>query len=115
MFLVAAIASNAFAASNIIELTYDNVGNITQIKRQAATGFAITGFDPATGAVGAAVTIYGTGFDPTPANNTVKFNGTTATVSASAAGSISTTVPSGATTGRITVTVGGVCSTRSAA
>lgn len=109
--LALTIGVPAYAAGNVVEITYDNVGNITQIKRQAATGFAITGFDPASGAVGAAVTIYGTGFDPTPSSNTVKFNGTTATVSASASGSISTTVPSGATTGRIAVTVGGVTAT----
>lgn len=95
------------AASNVVEYTYDAAGNITQIKRQVAAGFAITSFDPVSGPVGATVTVYGAGFSATPANNTVKFNGTTATVSASDSGSISTTVPTGATTGRITVTVGG--------
>ena len=102
-FAVLAVQS----ASNVVEYTYDPAGNITGIARQAASGFAITSFDPVSGPVGATVTVYGTGFSATPANNLVKFNGTTATVSASDAGSISTTVPSGATTGRITVTVGG--------
>ena len=109
--LFAFLAVSSFAASNVVEITYDNAGNITQLKRQVAAGFAITSFAPTSGPVGTAVTIYGTGFSATPANNTVKFNGTTATVSASDAGSISTSVPSGATTGRITVTVGGSTAT----
>jgi hypothetical protein len=36
MFLVAASASNAFAASNVVEVTYDAVGNLTNINRQSA-------------------------------------------------------------------------------
>jgi gliding motility-associated-like protein len=67
----------------------------------------ITSFTPSSGPVGKTVTITGTNFSSTPANNTVRFNGTTATVSASTATSITTTVPAGATTGKITVTVGG--------
>ena len=67
----------------------------------------ISSFTPTSGPVGATVTITGTKFSVTPANNTVKFNGTTAVVTASTATSITTTVPVGATTGKITVTVVG--------
>lgn len=109
--LLSCLAPFAFAASNVVQYTYDAAGNIVEIKRQSPGGFAITSFDPTSGAVGAAVTIYGAGFSATPSANAVAFNGTAATVSASAAGSISTTVPAGATTGRITVTVGGVTAT----
>jgi hypothetical protein len=42
----ALMASAALAASNVIELTYDAAGNIKNIARQAAAGFAITSFDP---------------------------------------------------------------------
>jgi len=112
LFLVSlAAAGVATAASNVVQYTYDAAGNITNIQRQTAPGFAITSFMPTSGPVGTAVTIYGTGFSATPANNGVQFNGTAATVSASDAGSISTTVPTGATTGRITVTVNGVTAT----
>ncbi|MEO7991468.1 MAG: FG-GAP-like repeat-containing protein [Chryseolinea sp.] len=65
----------------------------------------IISFSPSSGPVTAPVTISGTGFDPIPANNTVMFNGTTAIVTASTATSITTTVPVGATTGKISVTV----------
>ncbi|MBY0435396.1 MAG: FG-GAP-like repeat-containing protein [Cyclobacteriaceae bacterium] len=65
----------------------------------------ITNFIPTSGPIGTTVTITGTNFDSTPANNTVSFNGTTAVVTASTPTTITTTVPTGATTGTITVTV----------
>jgi gliding motility-associated-like protein len=68
---------------------------------------AITNFTPTSGLINATVNITGTNFSATPANNTVKFNGTTAIVTASTVTSITTTVPAGATTGTITVTIAG--------
>lgn len=103
----ALLATASFAASNVIQYTYDPAGNITNITRQSTGGLAITSFNPTSGSIGTAVTIYGTGFSATPANNAVTFNGTAATVTASDSGSIATTVPTSATTGRISVTVGG--------
>jgi|GEM_PF-575968 len=71
-------------------------------------GPQITGFNPAGGPEGSTtVTISGSGFDPIAANNTVAFNGTTATVISATVNTIVTTVPLGATTGPITVVVGG--------
>jgi gliding motility-associated-like protein len=66
----------------------------------------ITNFTPSSGPIGTTVIINGTNFSTTPANNTVAFNGTTSIVTASTATSITTTVPVGATTGLISVTVG---------
>jgi hypothetical protein len=71
----------------------------------------ISSFTPANGAVGATVTITGTNFHNTDANNVVKFNGVTAVVTTATTTSITTTVPNGATTGKITVTVGGITGT----
>lgn len=68
---------------------------------------AVTAIAPASGPVGTKVTITGTKFDPTPANNTVLFNTTQATVTAATATSLEVTVPAGATAGVISVTVGG--------
>jgi gliding motility-associated-like protein len=66
----------------------------------------ISSFSPSSGSVGNTVVITGTNFSTTPANNVVKFfNNRTAVVTASTATSITTTVPTGSTTGKISVTV----------
>ena len=65
----------------------------------------VTGFTPTSGTVGASVVITGTNFSTTAADNAVKFNGTAATVTAASATQLTTTVPTGATTGNITVRV----------
>jgi gliding motility-associated-like protein len=67
----------------------------------------ITSFTPTSGTFGTTVTITGTNFSIIPANNGVEFNGISANVTSSAATSITCEVPAGATTGLITVTVGG--------
>jgi RHS repeat-associated protein len=84
--------------------TYDAVGNVTAIARPSIGTVAVLGFSPKTGPAGTSVTIYGTGFNATPAQNTVKFNGTVGTVTSAMATQLVATVPSGATTGVINVT-----------
>ncbi len=66
---------------------------------------SITSFTPASGVVGATVVITGTNFSSTLSNNIVSFNGTAANVTAATATQLTVTVPSGATSGTITVTV----------
>jgi alkylated DNA repair dioxygenase AlkB len=96
------------APSNVVTYSYDLAGNIIGIARKStANVLAITSVSPGSGNVGTPVTIYGSGFNSIPANNTVAFNGVAATVTAAASGSIATTVPAGATTGRVTVATGG--------
>ena len=63
--------------------------------------------DPSSGKVGSTVTINGTDFSTTPAENVVSFNGTEATVTDATTTTITTTVPAGATTGPVTVKVDG--------
>lgn len=75
----------------------------------------ITNFSPTTGLIGAEVIIRGTNFSTTPGNNTVMFNGTSATVTAATATSLTVTVPPGATTGTISVTVNSLTATSSSA
>jgi RHS repeat-associated protein len=94
--------------------TYDAVGNITAITRQVATTLSVIEFAPHSGQVGTTVTVYGTAFSTTPSSNTVKFNGTVATVLSSTTTQIVTTVPAGATTGTISVKVGNTTATSSA-
>src|SRR5271166_2940023 len=72
---------------------------------------SITSLSPTSGAVGASVTITGTSFGSTQGTSTVKFNGTTVTTIGSwSATSIVATVPTGATTGNVVVTVSGTAS-----
>lgn len=73
----------------------------------------ITAISPERGAVGATVTITGHHFSETPIENEVRFNGTAAVVTSSSHSQIVTTVPAGATTGKITVTVNGTTLTSS--
>lgn len=73
----------------------------------------VTGFSPASGPVGTSVTISGTNFSATPSENTVKFNGVTATVTNASATELTVTVPETATSGKITVTVNGKATTSS--
>ena len=82
---------------------YDAVGNINTIKKNAATTLSIAEFTPNGGMAGSAVTLYGNGFNAIAANNVVKFNGIAAPVSTASATSLTTVVPAGASTGKISV------------
>jgi hypothetical protein len=87
---------------------YDPAGNILQIVRgnfpdpNAPVG--ISGFAPMKASEGAVVTVFGRGFSPTPAENTLTFNGTPATIAAASAVQLTVTVPAGAATGPLAVT-----------
>jgi YD repeat-containing protein len=98
--LVAVVAPNGESAV----YAYDSVGNLLSITRQTTGAVSILAFTPDAGPPGATVRIYGTGFSTTANQNSVSFNGTSATVVSSTATSIVTTVPSGASTGTIAVT-----------
>jgi hypothetical protein len=66
---------------------------------------AISSFTPASGTVGTTVTITGTNFSPTAANNLVYFGVAKATVTAASATSLTVTAPGGASYQPISVTV----------
>jgi YD repeat-containing protein len=93
-------------AGNTAIYNYDAVGNLLGIDRftPGASGIGVYAVLPGKGAVGAQVKVQGHGFDPTPSNNTVTFNGTGATVVSSTAYAIIATVPASATTGTVAVT-----------
>ncbi len=83
---------------------YDAAGNIVAIRRVGEGVVAIGEFTPNSATVGATVTIWGSGFSATAAQNVVRFNGTTASVASATANKLVVTVPGGATTGPISVT-----------
>lgn len=66
----------------------------------------LTSFTPSSGYVGTAVTISGSGFSALPSGNDVRFNGMQAEVFAATPTSLQVYVPTGASTGRVTVKVG---------
>ncbi|WP_159075856.1 BspA family leucine-rich repeat surface protein [Muricauda brasiliensis] len=73
----------------------------------ASTTPTINDFTPKTGPVGTEVTITGTNFSTTKADNVVKFGSTTATVNTASTTQLKIAVPTGAITGKISVTVDG--------
>jgi YD repeat-containing protein len=85
---------------------YDAVGNLLSIQRftTGATGVGIFLMAPGSSIVNKNVEIRGFGFTSPPSSNQVSFNGTSASVISGTGGSLLVSVPSGATTGPITVT-----------
>ncbi|MGB6198570.1 MAG: IPT/TIG domain-containing protein [Candidatus Acidiferrales bacterium] len=117
---ISAAMSNAWSAGNIsvtvpAGATTGNV--VVTVGGQASNGMtftvlvptpSITSLSPTSGAVGSSVTISGANFGSTQGASTVTFGATPAgTATAWSAASITVTVPTGATTGNVVVTVGG--------
>lgn len=90
---------------NVVEYSYDSTGNVLEFRRISVGAIAIFSFTPQQSPVGTTVSILGQGFSATPAANLVRFNGTAATVLSASPSSLVATVPAGATSGPITVTV----------
>ena len=91
-------------ASDTAIYSYDAVGNVLGISRQNSSLVSVIQAAPSSAPIGASVTIFGTGFSTTPSQNTVAFNGNAATVTSSTSTQIVATVPTGATSGPISVT-----------
>lgn len=99
---------------NVATYNYDAVGNLVSISRTTSPangGLSIFNFNPQQGPVGTAVTIQGQGFSTTSSADLVQFNGTAANVTGATATSLAVTVPAGATSGPISVTVSGSTAT----
>ncbi|WP_255758334.1 IPT/TIG domain-containing protein [Massilia sp. erpn] len=91
------------ADGSSVEYRYDALGNIGSVKKLSATTVAITEFSPNSGGAGDTVRIYGSGFDPSPAANMVRFNGVQAQVLSASKVEIGVAVPAGAASGKISV------------
>jgi len=92
--------------NNAAVYNYDEVGNLLSIQRftSGANGVGIFLVTPSSSLVSKAVEIRGFGFTTPPSSNQVQFNGTSASVVSGGSGSLTVTVPVGATTGPVTVT-----------
>jgi YD repeat-containing protein len=69
---------------------------------------AITSLSPASGPIGASVSVSGSNFGATQGSSAINFNGVPAAPTSWSATSIIVPVPAGATTGNVIVTVGGL-------
>jgi YD repeat-containing protein len=82
----------------------------TYTVRITLSSVQVTSVSPPSAAVGSTVTIAGSGFGASQGSSTVTFNGVAATAFAWSSTSITASVPAGATTGPVVVTVGGQAS-----
>ncbi len=104
------------SAGTLVEYVYDPVGNILEIKRStvAPTALSILNVTPQYAKPGATIRIYGQNFSPAVAGNVVRLNGIAATVLSASATELTLVVPTGDTTGPVTVTVAGQTATSGA-
>ena len=79
-----------------IVVTFETLNSISILQNIGSARPQISSFTPASGPLGTSVIISGSNFDTTPANNIVYFGSTRATVTAAAPGSLTVTVPAGA-------------------
>lgn len=100
------LTSVADSTGALAVYNYDAVGNLLSIDRftPPGSGIGIYLVNPITGPITELCRVQGYGFDPVASNNVVKFNGVTATVSYATANTLTVVVPTGATTGTVTVT-----------
>jgi hypothetical protein len=95
----------AGTTSGLITVISDGVTLVSAMPFQITP--LIASFSPTSGMAGNTVTILGSGFDVTPANNQVSFNGTPAVVNFATLTSLAVTVPAGVTSGSVRVTTSG--------
>jgi trimeric autotransporter adhesin len=87
------------------QYTYDANGNVLSINRvQGSDPFSVTSVSAGSAAVGATVTITGTGFSTLSSQDTISFNGVPATILYSSGTRIVAAIPNGATSGPLAVT-----------
>jgi hypothetical protein len=99
--ILASIASSSNATASV-SLSGTAVGNTQTITPATCTAAVLSSITPASGPVGTEVTITASSGNLTGA--TVKFNGITATIVSTSATKVVALVPTGATTGTVTVT-----------
>src|SRR5258706_4157 len=82
--------------------------NLVFVNRAYSQAPSISSFTPTSGPIGTSVSMTGSSFSTTPADNIVYFGATKATVSASTPTQLTTIVPAGSTYQPITVTANGL-------
>lgn len=102
--LVATVPSGATTGKITVTVAGNTATSLTDfVVGPAGAAPTISGFSPTTGAAGTSVTITGTNFDTTPANNLVQFNTTFTTATSSTTTQLIAVVPVGASSGKVKV------------
>ncbi len=95
------LAVNGDSTSALATATFDNVSTSST----AAPAPVITSISASTGLIGSQVQIYGTGFGGSEGSIIVTLNGALVTVNAWSATSVTVTIPTGATSGPLAISV----------
>jgi hypothetical protein len=107
--LVAVVPAGATTGPITVELTTGSATSSTSFAVGATAAPTVTGFTPTIATASTGLTVSGTNFSTVPSENALELNITGAPVSSATATSLSTTVPFGARSGRVSVmTVNGV-------
>jgi hypothetical protein len=96
------------AVGGKIQVTVQNMSALSSNDFDVIQPPTLTSFSPAAGPVGTAVTITGTNFSSVGAENTVTIDGKTAEITSNTTTQLIVTVPAGATSGKVIVTVRGL-------
>jgi uncharacterized repeat protein (TIGR03803 family) len=107
-FIIATIPGGALTGKITVKTGSSTLSTLSTYRIEPST----PSFSPASGAIGTPVTITGTGLTQT---TKVSFNGTSAAFTVNSDTEISTSVPTGATTGKISVTTEGGTATSATA
>lgn len=97
-------------AASTGKITIEVLGEIVESEDNYIVAPNIISFSPIEGPVGTEVTISGSGFSSTEAENTVEFNGVAAVVTQATVNKLIVKVPEGASTGDLSVRVGDITS-----
>jgi RHS repeat-associated protein len=95
------------ATSGPLLVAEDGV-NSNSVSFTVTEALSVTALNPTVGPVGSSVTITGTGFSASPGNSTVFFNGIPTTTTGWTDTQITAIVPTGTTTGPVSVDVAGI-------
>ena len=95
------LAVNSGSTTALATAVFDNVS----VSSTSAPAPVISSVSPTTGLIGSQVVISGTGFGATQGNSVVLLNGTAVTINTWSATSVSATIPVGATSGPLLVSV----------
>src|SRR5262249_18571208 len=109
-FIEAQLPASATTGPVVVTNSAGQKSNSLTYTVTSSTQATIGYLTPTSGPIGQSVTISGSNFGSTQGASTVKFSGISATASSWSATSITATVPNGAFTGNVVVTVGGVAS-----